>query len=53
MERWQWLQQVINSVIYSLECIELTDLLNQEIYKNNENRMKNRDSLNDIIVIKK
>ena len=32
-----------------LECIELSDLLNQEIYKNNENRMKNRQSLNDII----
>ena len=32
-----------------LECIELTELLNQEIYKNNENRMKNRQSLNDII----
>jgi len=32
-----------------LECIELTDLLNQEIYKNNENRMKNRESLNNII----
>ena len=32
-----------------LECIELTELLNQKIYKNNENRMKNRQSLNDII----
>ena len=32
-----------------LECIGLTDLLNQEIYKNNENRMKNRLTLNDII----
>ena len=32
-----------------MECIELKDLLNQEIYKDNENRMKNRQSLNDII----
>ena len=32
-----------------LECIELSSLLNQEIYKDNENRMKNRQSLNDII----
>ena len=32
-----------------LKCIELSDLLNQDLYKNNENRMKNRDSLNNII----
>tara|TARA_B110000037_G_scaffold372_1_gene404 strand:+ start:1366 stop:2523 length:1158 start_codon:yes stop_codon:yes gene_type:complete len=32
-----------------LKCIELSDLLDQDLYKNNENRMKNRDSLNNII----
>ena len=32
-----------------LKCIELSDLLDQNLYKNNENRMKNRDSLNNII----
>ena len=32
-----------------LKCIELTDLLDQDLYKNNENRMKNRESLNNII----
>ena len=32
-----------------LECVGLTDLLNNEKYKNNENRMNNRDSLNSII----
>ena len=32
-----------------LKCIELSDLLDQDLYKNNENRMKNRESLNNII----
>ena len=32
-----------------LKCIELSDLLDQDLYKSNENRMKNRDSLNNII----
>ena len=32
-----------------LKCIELTDLLDQDLYKNNENRMENRESLNNII----
>ena len=32
-----------------MKCIELSDLLDQNLYKNNENRMKNRDSLNNII----
>ncbi len=32
-----------------LECIDLTNLLENELYKNNSNRMKNRDSLNEII----
>ena len=32
-----------------LECIDLTGLLDKELYKNNENRMKNRESLNNII----
>ena len=32
-----------------LECIDLTSLLESELYKNNSNRMKNRDSLNEIV----
>ena len=32
-----------------LECIDLISLLDNELYKNNSNRMKNRDSLNEII----
>ena len=32
-----------------LECIDLTSLLENELYKNNSNRMKNRDSLNEIV----
>ena len=32
-----------------LKCIELSDLLDQDLYKNNANRMKNRESLNNII----
>jgi CoA:oxalate CoA-transferase len=32
-----------------LECIDLTGLLDKELYKNNENRMENRESLNNII----
>ncbi len=32
-----------------LECVDLTSLLDNELYKNNSNRMKNRDSLNKII----
>ena len=32
-----------------LECIGLTSLLENELYKNNSNRMKNRDSLNEIV----
>ena len=32
-----------------LECIDLTNLLENELYKNNSNRMKNRDSLNEIV----
>ena len=32
-----------------LECIDLTSLLEHELYKNNSNRMKNRDSLNEIV----
>jgi crotonobetainyl-CoA:carnitine CoA-transferase CaiB-like acyl-CoA transferase len=32
-----------------LECIDLISLLENELYKNNSNRMKNRDSLNEII----
>ncbi|MDA9289215.1 CoA transferase [Alphaproteobacteria bacterium] len=32
-----------------MKCIELSDLLDQDLYKNNENRMKNRDNLNNII----
>ena len=32
-----------------LKCVELSDLLDQDLYKDNENRMENRDSLNNII----
>ena len=32
-----------------LECIDLISLLDNELYKNNSNRMKNRDSLNEIV----
>ena len=32
-----------------LECIDLISLLENELYKNNSNRMKNRDSLNEIV----
>ena len=32
-----------------LECIGLISLLENELYKNNSNRMKNRDSLNEIV----
>ena len=32
-----------------LECIDLITLLENELYKNNSNRMKNRDSLNEIV----
>ena len=32
-----------------LECIDLTNLLENNLYKNNSNRMKNRESLNEII----
>ena len=32
-----------------LECIGLIGLLENELYKNNSNRMKNRDSLNEIV----
>mgnify|MGYP005727271367 FL=1 len=32
-----------------LECIDLMNLLENELYKNNSNRMKNRDSLNEIV----
>ena len=32
-----------------LECIDLTNLLENELYKNNSNRMKNRESLNKIV----
>ena len=32
-----------------LECIDLISLLENELYKNNSNRMKNRDSLNKIV----
>ena len=32
-----------------LECIDLISLLDDELYKNNSNRMKNRDSLNEIV----
>ena len=32
-----------------LECIDLINLLENELYKNNSNRMKNRDSLNEIV----
>ena len=32
-----------------LECIDLISLLDNELYKNNSNRMKNRDSLNKIV----
>ena len=32
-----------------LECIDLTNLLENNLYKNNANRMKNRESLNEII----
>ena len=32
-----------------LECIDLSSLLENELYKNNSNRMKNRDSLNEIV----
>ena len=32
-----------------LECIDLTSVLENELYKNNSNRMKNRDSLNEIV----
>ena len=32
-----------------LECIDLTNLLENELYKNNANRMKNRETLNQII----
>ena len=32
-----------------LECTDLTNLLEQDLYKNNANRMKNRDSLNEIV----
>ena len=32
-----------------LECTDLTSLLEQDLYKNNTNRMKNRDSLNKIV----
>ena len=32
-----------------LECIDLSNLLENELYKNNSNRMKNRDSLNEIV----
>ena len=32
-----------------LECIDLKSLLENELYKNNSNRMKNRDSLNEIV----
>ena len=32
-----------------LECIDLKNLLENELYKNNTNRMKNRDSLNEIV----
>ena len=32
-----------------LECIDLISLLDNELYKNNSHRMKNRDSLNEIV----
>ena len=32
-----------------LECTDLTNLLENELYKNNANRMKNRETLNQII----
>ena len=32
-----------------LECIDLISLLDNDLYKNNSNRMKNRDSLNEIV----
>ena len=32
-----------------LECTDLTNLLENDLYKNNANRMKNRESLNEII----
>ena len=32
-----------------LECIDLISLLENELYKNNSNRMKNRDRLNEIV----
>ena len=32
-----------------LECIDLISLLENELYKNNSNRMKNRDNLNEIV----